>query len=110
VTTAKSSTSAPRTRLPSPSRAPSNKSSTTFAPRPRHNVALHQAHTAGTRRATSSHDSLQRSRSCTSTSLLSTREAKCLCAAKPGIAATRRAQETAACVVEGSTMVVYVDR
>ena len=73
VTTAKSSTSAPRTRLPSPSRAPSNKSSTTFAPRPRHNVALHQAHTAGTRRARSSHDGLQRSRSCTSTSLLSTR-------------------------------------
>ena len=32
VTTAKSSTSAPRTRLPSPSRAPSNRSSTTFAP------------------------------------------------------------------------------
>ena len=42
-------------------------------PWPPRNVALHQAPTAGTRRATSSHDSLQRSRSCMSTSLLSTR-------------------------------------
>jgi len=110
ATTAKSSTSAPRTRLPSPSRAPSKGSSTTFAPGhlttsrstkppPQARGAPHRVMTASNVR-----DLVRRPPS----SRLG--EAKCLCAAKPGRAATRRAQETAACVVEGSTMVVYVDR